>query len=208
MKVRPSLIQNFLDPIASALERSDGALVQRCALWHPADQFPEGLADPPLAGLDRLRSRKLCNGGVTAVIGDGGKIAEIIRQAAGIVPVGHTGEHALDGPRPTRNGENGWEGKELPSGHREQRPLRTGFLRSKVIHERGLSPYGMRIALRRAGSCEKIQNRPRLGWRGSRRASWGKDLLGRRLARRLALPIFSHLPGVRGDFQQNSGPLA
>ncbi|PYV84269.1 MAG: hypothetical protein DMG05_24825 [Acidobacteria bacterium] len=31
-----------------------------------------------------------------------------------------------------------------------------------------------------------------------RRASWGKDLLGRWLARRLALPIFSHLPFKEG----------
>src|SRR2546426_12248537 len=36
------------------------------------------------------------------------------------------------------------------------------------------------------------------GGRGSRRASWGKDLLGRRLARRLALPIFSQQPSRRG----------
>src|SRR5438552_4453280 len=64
------------------------------------------------------------------------------------------------------------------------------------------------FARRRAGSCEKIQNRPRSGGRGSRRASWGKDLLRRRLARRLALPIFLHLPSVRGDpdFQQKFWP--
>src|SRR5207247_4215818 len=30
--------------------------------------------------------------------------------------------------------------------------------------------------------------------RGARLVSWGKDLLGRRLAMRLALPIFSHPP--------------
>ncbi|PYV89210.1 MAG: hypothetical protein DMG05_14030 [Acidobacteria bacterium] len=40
------------------------------------------------------------------------------------------------------------------------------------------------------GSCQKIQNRRRSGGRGSRPASWGKDVLGRWLARRLALPIF------------------
>src|SRR5205823_11090755 len=37
------------------------------------------------------------------------------------------------------------------------------------------------------------QHERRLGGRGSRRASWGKDWLGRWLTRRLALPIFSQL---------------
>src|SRR3989442_15095750 len=100
MKVRPSLIQNFLDPIASALERSDGAGVQWCALWHPTDQFPEGLADPPLAGLDCLRSRKLCNGGVTAVVGGGGGEAGANLEVAGGCPAGHTREHAFGGAPP------------------------------------------------------------------------------------------------------------
>ena len=50
-------------------------------------------------------------------------------------------------------------------------------------------------------NCEKIQNRPRWGGRGFRRASRGKDLLGRWLARRLALPIFSRLPSREGIFK-------
>src|SRR2546422_7285494 len=40
------------------------------------------------------------------------------------------------------------------------------------------------------GSCQKIQNRRRSGGRGSRRASWGKDVLGRWPARGVAPPIF------------------
>src|SRR5437867_835071 len=50
-------------------------------------------------------------------------------------------------------------------------------------------------------SSEKIQNRPRSGGRGSRRASWVRDLPGRWLARRLALPIFSQLPFAHGSLR-------
>ena len=50
-------------------------------------------------------------------------------------------------------------------------------------------------------SCEKIQNQPRSGGRGSRRASWVRDLPGRWLARRLALPIFSQLPFAHGSLR-------
>src|SRR2546425_8220783 len=41
---------------------------------------------------------------------------------------------------------------------------------------------------------KKIQNRPRSGGRGSRRASWGKNWAGRWLARRPALAILSQRP--------------
>src|SRR5436309_13997631 len=46
----------------------------------------------------------------------------------------------------------------------------------------------------RAGARVRARMETNAGGRGSRRASWGKDLLRRWLARRLALPIFSHLP--------------
>src|SRR5947208_11679613 len=45
----------------------------------------------------------------------------------------------------------------------------------------------------RAGARVRARMETNAGGRGSRRASWGKDLLRRWLARRRALPIFSHL---------------
>lgn len=48
------------------------------------------------------------------------------------------------------------------------------------------------------GNCEKIAKTHGVGGRASPRATTGAGLPDNRLARTIALPIFSQLPGVRG----------
>ena len=48
------------------------------------------------------------------------------------------------------------------------------------------------------GSCEKIQNQRRSGGRGSRRASWGKNLLGRFCNNEEANQVLRRLKNFKG----------
>ena len=81
-------------------------------------------------------------------------------------------------------------------------PTKDGFRPSKILTQSApcnQTKSAPGVCLRR---CEKIQNRRRSGGRGSRRASWGKGLLGWWLAGRVALPIFSQLLSYWGNLER------
>ena len=87
MEVGLAFIDQLLQPVSFAIERSHGARVKGRSLGHAAHQFPEGLGHPMLPFADGAFRGEFGNLRVSQTICPLRLRAQIIRQAARVVSV-------------------------------------------------------------------------------------------------------------------------